>query len=779
MNVAQTAQSQLEEPALGHEQATDRSRWFWPVVIGICIVGGIIRASIIAEYVSQNPFALGPRVDAKVYWAWAQRIADGKLIQDVPFFSAPLYPYLLGLLRALGGGLTTVYIVQAMLDIATALLLARVCRRRFGDAAGMLAPALYLLMLEPASFSLRVLTCSLQLFLLVFAWDRLVAVQQRQNLGRLLAGGAAIGLLCLSYPPAMLLVPAVVVWLYWQSDRGLTAAGRALVPAGLACLLIAPATIHNWLASGDLFFIQSVTAVNLRQGNAPGATGVYTPIPNTTVDREGLFEDAAREYRLATGQTGTWKEIDDFNLRKVVDFWSESAAGTAKLAARKLYWFLTGRVYGDIYSPFMEMASGFADRLRLTPIRTTWLIGPAVVGLIVLLRRPVRHMPELLMFAIPLAIVIVFWYSPRYRLPAIPVIVGVAAWSFVRAARWRENPIFSIVTAVALAAAIATGPINQARGFDSVMTMAPVFEVSAGIRYEETGMFEQAREHYTRALTVNPSDKDALTRLGKLNFDTGRPDEAIERFRAAIAVNPGDAKSHANLAKALMGSGRFDEAIHEFSAALDLDPTLPGVRTDLARIHLSRNEPAKAIAQWQAALAKDPRDCEARLNLGTLYEQLGRPDDAIAEYKTILNSAADYTPARVRLFETYVRKNDVEAGKAVLQEGLRSSPDDTELLTSLAWLYATHPDPAVRNAAEAVRLAERACNLSNWANAHYLDVLAAAYAEAGQYDKAAKLVDDAIARVRRDGPSHILPVLQHRLQLYRSNQPFHWAASQR
>jgi len=47
-------------------------------------------------------------------------------------------------------------------------------------------------------------------------------------------------------------------------------------------------------------------------------------------------------------------------------------------------------------------------------------------------------------------------------------------------------------------------------------------------------------------------------------------------------------------------------------------------------------------------------------------------------------------------------------------------------LNDLAWILATHPKAGVRNGAEAVSLAERACELTNRKEAGFLGALDAA-----------------------------------------------------
>ncbi|MCI5166753.1 MAG: rhomboid family intramembrane serine protease [Candidatus Electrothrix sp. GM3_4] len=62
---------------------------------------------------------------------------------------------------------------------------------------------------------------------------------------------------------------------------------------------------------------------------------------------------------------------------------------------------------------------------------------------------------------------------------------------------------------------------------------------------------------------------------------------------------------------------------------------------------------------------------------------------------------------------------------------IKRSADQDHLpaMNTLAWILATDPDPAIRNADEAVKMAFRACEKDGWKSSRYLNTLAIAYAE--------------------------------------------------
>ena len=71
------------------------------------------------------------------------------------------------------------------------------------------------------------------------------------------------------------------------------------------------------------------------------------------------------------------------------------------------------------------------------------------------------------------------------------------------------------------------------------------------------------------------------------------------------------------------------------------------------------------------------------------------------------------------------------------------APDSAVVINDIAWFLATHPDSALRNGPEAVRLAEHAAALTKRDTAEVMTTLAAAYAETGRLPEAIKVAEEA------------------------------------
>src|ERR1051325_295252 len=147
---------------------------------------------------------------------------------------------------------------------------------------------------------------------------------------------------------------------------------------------------------------------------------------------------------------------------------------------------------------------------------------------------------------------------------------------------------------------------------------------------------------------------------------------------------------------------------------------------------------ADSVSLFRHALAVTEENQIVHLSLGTALCDAGQVDEGVAHLQAALRLNDGFVFARGKLAHVLAAQGKTDEAVEQYQIVVKQSPDLPEALNNLAWLFATHADAKYRNGAEAVRLAEHACELTGYKTTIYIGTLAAAYAEAGRFDDAAR-----------------------------------------
>jgi tetratricopeptide (TPR) repeat protein len=328
---------------------------------------------------------------------------------------------------------------------------------------------------------------------------------------------------------------------------------------------------------------------------------------------------------------------------------------------------------------------------------------------------------------------------------------------------------------------------------------------NAGVLLASAGKPGEAAAQFQAALESNPDDAEAHVNLGRLFMDRHRVQGAIEQFQAAIQSNPASAEAHNDLGTAyrslekrddaiaeykkaiesdakfapaydnlgfvLAGEGDMDGAIANFSKAAELDPRDGGAEANLGRALLKKNQLDEAIAHLTRAVKLGPDSAEVETNLGLALGEKGKADEAIPHFEQALKAAPGMAQAEYYLGELLIMSGHGVDGLAHWREGLRKEPDNLLLLNETAWLLATAQDAGVRNGKEAVDMARHVVDLTSGRSPKVLGTLAAAYAEAGQFDQAIATEQQAEELARQQGNTALARSLGEQLTALRGNTP--------
>ncbi len=229
-----------------------------------------------------------------------------------------------------------------------------------------------------------------------------------------------------------------------------------------------------------------------------------------------------------------------------------------------------------------------------------------------------------------------------------------------------------------------------------------------------------------------PNNPRAFNNLFKPLIERGDLAGAEAVLRRSIELRPKSARGLNNLGILLMEREQWDEAQEAFERSLKLRPDRVDTHYNLAQLHAARHRWPSALEQYAFVAQDTPLVARGHTGMGQALVRLGKRAEAAEALRRAISVDARAWPA-VRL---------------------------------LSWIYSTSRDPALRDAPEALRLAELLCSSRPRPTAGQQEVLAAALAANGRFEEALKTSEAAAKLARRLGDERLAQAIQARAKSY-------------
>jgi tetratricopeptide (TPR) repeat protein len=269
------------------------------------------------------------------------------------------------------------------------------------------------------------------------------------------------------------------------------------------------------------------------------------------------------------------------------------------------------------------------------------------------------------------------------------------------------------------------------------------------------------------AIPLDPKDALSYYNRGRARQMKKEYDNAIKDFDEAIRLDPNYEMAYFFRGDAWLKKGDLDQAIKDYDEVIRLHPSA-FMYFYCSRLWLAKEDYDEAIKYLDEAIRLDPADSFSYSCRGEAWYFRKDYDKAIEDFDEAIRLDPEDADSHYCRGGAWSEKKDYAQAIRDFGEAIRLDPNCAAAYDNFALLLATCPDEKVRDGRRAIQLATKACELTDWESAWELSTLAAAHAEAGQFDEAVRYETKALEHHRRpdrDG-------FRQRLELYKRKQPF-------
>jgi tetratricopeptide (TPR) repeat protein len=314
----------------------------------------------------------------------------------------------------------------------------------------------------------------------------------------------------------------------------------------------------------------------------------------------------------------------------------------------------------------------------------------------------------------------------------------------------------------------------------AVWVVGPALAVVVGVLgvacNKQVGVWKDSITLFEHGARVNPKDYLARSILAQADMNAGRLNKAARELEVILSEIPRYPFSELLLATVRQQQGKMEEAIpHLLTINAPDFLAARNARLVLSYLHLGRLAEAEQV--MAELLHSNGNDPAVLFMQAAVLRQGGSEQDALQLFRGLIERSgppplADNTTLNLETAELYVLAGEPVKAVPFYLKSIELGPENVNALNNFAWLLATCPDPQLRNGAKAVELAKRACELSRWEVPVMIGTLAAAYAEAGKFDKAVKTAEKARDLARAQEAEDLAKRNEELLEIYRNGKAY-------
>lgn len=165
-----------------------------------------------------------------------------------------------------------------------------------------------------------------------------------------------------------------------------------------------------------------------------------------------------------------------------------------------------------------------------------------------------------------------------------------------------------------------------------------VCQALGSIYAENKGNVEAAVSTYQAGIILDPKNYDLYIALGDIYMADYDLDQAIRSYCDAITLNPDDARAYSKVGIALWEKDYLEEALVAYHKAVELSPENEYAQNNLGILYLDGLADAEeSLEYFEEAIALNPNYTLAYFNAGRASQEMGFTNDAANYYQMAID----------------------------------------------------------------------------------------------------------------------------------------------
>jgi tetratricopeptide (TPR) repeat protein len=149
------------------------------------------------------------------------------------------------------------------------------------------------------------------------------------------------------------------------------------------------------------------------------------------------------------------------------------------------------------------------------------------------------------------------------------------------------------------------------------------------------GLYQEAIDGYSEAITLAPDDPEAYEKNGDLFFNSGQYEQALHTYNRLIKSHPHNMNAYYNRGLVYAELGEHGRAVEDYTNAIVRDPGFGAAYTNRGISYARLGKYEQAIDDYGEAIRLNPKDILAYVNRWIAYRKAGKNYLADKDYRIL------------------------------------------------------------------------------------------------------------------------------------------------